>query len=105
MESKMMMSNALPTNSNAVLMMLKVRLLLNEDLALNQSHLIITFGPPISQEFRCRKMQEHFEQMTSLESWSFYSPDHCVVGGGDDCQVYDTIYSSSDMNVFDEVLN
>jgi hypothetical protein len=43
--------------------------------------------------------------MTSLESWSFYSPDCCVVGGGDDCQVYGAIYSSSDMNVFDVVLN
>ncbi len=91
--------------SNVALTMLKVWLLTNEDLALNESHLIITFGLPISQEFRCRRMQEHFEQMTSLEGWSFYSPDHCVVGGGDDCQAYGTIYSSSDMNVFDVVLN
>jgi hypothetical protein len=50
-------------------------------------------------------MKEHFEQMASLEGWSFYSPDHCVVGGGDDCQVYGAIYSSSDINVFDVVLN
>jgi hypothetical protein len=50
-------------------------------------------------------MQEHFEQMTSLEGWSFYSPDHCVVEGGDNCQVYGAVYSSSDMNVFDVVLN
>jgi hypothetical protein len=50
-------------------------------------------------------MQEHFEQMTSLEGWSFCSPDHSVVEGGDDCQVYGIIYSSSDMNVFNVVLN
>jgi hypothetical protein len=42
--------------------------------------------------------------MTSLAGWSFYSPDCCVVGGGDDCQVYGAIYSSSDMIFFDVVL-
>jgi hypothetical protein len=50
-------------------------------------------------------MQQLFEQMTSLDGWSFYSPDSCVVGGGDDCQVCGAVYSSSDMNVFDIVLN
>ncbi len=92
-------------NSNGALTMLNLRLLPNEDLPLHQSHLIITFDPPIVQEFRCRRMQEHFKQMTSLEGCSSYSPDHCVVGGGDDCQVYGAIYSSSDMNVFNVVLN
>jgi hypothetical protein len=43
--------------------------------------------------------------MTSFEGWSFYSPDWCVVGGGGGCQVYGAIYSSSDMDVFDVVLN
>jgi hypothetical protein len=40
-----------------------------------------------------------------LEGWSFYSPNCCVVEGGDDCQVYDAIYSSSGRNVFDVILN
>jgi hypothetical protein len=44
-------------------MMLKMWLLPNEDFDLHQYHLIITFGPPISQEFRCRRMQGHFEQI------------------------------------------
>jgi hypothetical protein len=100
-----MMSNTLPMNSGAALTTLKVWLLPNDDLTLHQSHLIITFGPPFSQEFRCRRMQEYNERMTSLEGWSFYSPDHCVGEGGDDCRVYGAKYSSSDMNVFDVVLN
>ncbi len=45
------------------------RLLTNEDLAFNQSHLIITFVPPMSHEFRCRRMKEHLDRMTSLEGW------------------------------------
>jgi hypothetical protein len=43
--------------------------------------------------------------MTSLEGLSFYSTDHCVVEGVDDCQVYGAMYSSSVMNVFAVVLN
>ena len=42
---------------------------------------------------------------TSLEGWSFYTPDHCVVVGSDDSQVYGALYSSSDMYVFDVLLH
>ncbi len=100
-----MMTNTLPMNLGVAMTMLKVWPLPDDDLPLHQSHLIVTFGPPIIQECRSRRMQEHFEQMNSLEGWSFYSPDHCVVEGGHDCQVYGAIYTSSNMNVFDVVLN
>ncbi len=101
-----MMTNDLPMNLGATMTTLILWPLPDDDLPLHQSHLIITFGLPISQEFWCRRMQEPFEQMTSLEGWSFYSPaDQCVVEGGHDCQVYGAIYSSKDMNVFDVVLN
>jgi hypothetical protein len=50
-------------------------------------------------------MQERLERTTSLEGWSFYSPDHCVVEGGHDCQVYGAVYTISNMNEFDVVLN
>jgi len=71
----------------------------------HQSHLIITLGLPISQEFRSSRIQEHFEQMTSLEGWSFYTPDRYADEVCDDYHVYGALYSSSDMFVFDELLN
>jgi hypothetical protein len=74
-------------------------------LSTHQSHLIVDFGPPLSQELKCRGMQEHFDQMTSSEGWSLYSPDHCVVEGGDDGRVYGAVYPSSDMNLFHVILN
>ncbi len=49
----------------------------DDALPLHQSHLIVTFALPISQEFQSSRMQEHFERMTSLEGWSIYTP----VGG------------------------
>jgi hypothetical protein len=87
--------------------LLKERPPADDALPLHQSHLIVTFGPPItiSQEFRSSWMQEHFERMTSLEGWSIYTPDHCANEVCDDCGVYGAIYSSSDMYVFDELLN
>ena len=77
----------------------------NDALPLHQSHLIVTFGPPISQEFSSSRMQEHFERMTSLEGWSIYTPHHCADEVCDDCGVYGALYSSSDMYIFDELLN
>ncbi len=77
----------------------------DDALPLHQSHLIVTFGPPISQEFRSSRMQEHFERMTSLEDWSIYTPDRCADEVCDDCVVYGALYSSSDMYIFDELLN
>lgn len=74
-------------------------------LPLHQSHLIVTFGPPISQELRSSRMQELFERMPSLDGWSFYIPDHCAVVGSDDSQVYGALYSTSDMYVFDVLLH
>jgi hypothetical protein len=50
-------------------------------------------------------MQEHFERMTSLEGWSIYTPDRCADEVCDDCGVYCALYSSSDMYIFDELLN
>ena len=70
----------------------------DDALPLHQSHLIITFGPPISQEFRSVRMQEHFERMTSLEGWSFYTPDPNVD------QIYGALFSSSDTFIFDQLL-
>jgi hypothetical protein len=49
-------------------------------------------------------MQEHFERMTSLEGWSFYTPDPNVVEGTDDNQIYGALFSSSDTIVFDQLL-
>ncbi len=43
--------------------------------------------------------------MTSLEGWSYYSPDDCVVELSSDDQVYGTVYSSCDMYVFDVILH
>jgi len=77
----------------------------DDALPLHQSHLIVTFGPLISQKFKSSRMQEHFEQMTSLEGWLFYTPDRCADEVCDDCHVYGALYSSSDMYVFDELLN
>ena len=77
----------------------------NDALPLHQSHLILTFGLPITQEFRSSHVQEHFEQITSLEGWSFYSPDRCADEVRDDHHVFGALYSSSDMYVFDELLN
>ena len=77
----------------------------DDALPLHQSHLIVTFGPPICQEFRSLRMQEHFERMPSLDGWSFYTPDHCVVAGSDDSQVYGALYSTNDMYVFDVLLH
>ena len=76
----------------------------DDALPLHQSHLIVTFGPPISHEFRSLRMQEHFERMPSLDGWSFYTPDHCVIVGSDDSQVYGALYSTCDMYVFDVLL-
>jgi hypothetical protein len=98
------MTNRLPINLGDAMTMLKVWLLPDDDLPLHQSHLIVTFGQPISGELRCKRMQEHFERMTSLEGWSFYCPDHCIVEGGYDGQIYDAVYSSSDMKLFDVIL-
>jgi len=43
--------------------------------------------------------------MTSLEGWSFYTPDRCADEVCDDCHVYGALTSSSDMYVFDKLLN
>lgn len=78
----------------------------DDALPLHQSHLIVTFGPPISQELRSSRMQELFERMPSLDGWSFCIPDHCVVVGSNDSQVvYGALYSTSDMYVFDVLLH
>ena len=50
-------------------------------------------------------MQEFFSWMTSLEGWSYYSPDDCVVELSSDDQVYGTVYSSCDMYEFDVILH
>ena len=99
------MTNRLPINLGDTMTMLKVWPLPDDDLPLHQSHLIVTFGQPLSQKLRCRRIQEHFERMTSLEGWSFYCPDHCVVEGDYDGQAYGAVYSSSDMNLFDVILH
>ena len=77
----------------------------DDALPLHQWHLIVTFGPLISQKFRSSRMQEHFEQMTSLEGWSFYTPDRYADEVCDDYHVYGALYSISDMFVFDELMN
>ena len=77
----------------------------DDALPLHQSHLVVTFGPPISQELRSSRMQEHFERMPSLDGWSFYIPDNCVVVRSNDSQVYGALYSTSDMYVFDILLH
>ena len=43
--------------------------------------------------------------MTTLEGWSYYSPDDCVVELSSDDQVYGAVYSSCDMYVFDVILH
>ncbi len=43
--------------------------------------------------------------MTSLEGWSYYSPDDCVVELSSDDEVYGALYSSCDMYVFDVILH
>jgi len=88
---------------------LKVWPIPDDELPLDQSHLILTFGPPMSQEIRCKRMEEHFQKISSLEGWSFYIPDDCVKQqGGDGSEVllvYGAVYSSGDMHAFDEVLD
>ena len=56
----------------------------DDELPLNQSHLILTFGPPMSQEIRCKRIEEHFQKLSSLEGWSFYIPDDGVKQQGGD---------------------
>ncbi len=77
----------------------------DDDLPIDQSYLIVTFGPPISQEFRSKRMQEFFSRMTSLEGWSYYSPDDCGADLSSDEQVYGALYSGSNMYVFDAILH
>ena len=76
----------------------------DDDLPNDQSHLIVTFGPPISRELRCSMMQQLLSRMTSLEGWSYYNPDDCVVELSSDDEVYGALYSSGDMYVFDVTL-
>jgi hypothetical protein len=78
----------------------------NDDLPIDQSHLIVTFGPPISRELRSKRMTEFFSCMNTLEGWSYYIPDKCVtkITCCDD-DVYGALYSSSDMYVFDVILH
>ena len=96
-------------DSAAAMTKLKVWPIPDEELPLDQSHLILTFGPPMSQEIRCNRMEEHFQKISSLQGWSFYIPDDCVKQqGGDGSEVllvYGAIYSSGDMHAFDEVLD
>jgi hypothetical protein len=102
------MTNIVQMDSHAAMTKLKVWPLPDDDFPLNQSHLIITFGPPMTQEIRCRRMKEHFEKLSSLVGWSFYSPDDVVKqegGDGSEVLVYEAVCSSSDMHAFDEVLN
>jgi hypothetical protein len=32
----------------------------------------------MTQEIRCRRMEEHFKKLSLLVGWSFYSPDDDV---------------------------
>ena len=94
----------LMSNSNTMLS-LKEWPPADDALPLHQSHLIVTFGPPISQEFRSSRMQEHFERMASLEGWSFLTPDRSANEVRDDRYVFGALYSCSDMYIFDQLLN
>ncbi len=94
--------------SQAAMTKLKVWPLPDDDFLLDQSHLIITFGPPMTQEMRCRRMEEHFAKLSLLVGWSFYSPDDDEKREGRDGSeelVYGAIYLSDNMHAFDEVLN
>ena len=50
-------------------------------------------------------MQEFFSRMTSLEGWSYYSPDDCVADLSSDEQVYGALYLGSNMYEFDVILH
>ena len=103
-----MMTNEERMDSLVAMTKLKLWPLPDDDLPIDQSHLIITFGPPMNQEIRGRRMEEHFEKLSSLVGWSFFSPEDDVKQqGGDDSEgpVYGAVYSSGDMHAFDEVLN
>ena len=69
-----------------------------DSLPLHQSHIIITFGLPISQELRFSRMQEFFDNIILLDGWSFYRPDPLL---GEECDphlnVYGVVFSTTDM--------
>jgi hypothetical protein len=72
-------------------------------LTINQSHSMISFGNPLTNEMRYLRMQQHGNQITSMEGWSFYFPCNDVEGEGS-CRDYGTLFSSSDMCLFDRVV-
>ena len=85
--------------------LLKVWPLSDDSLPLHQSHIIITFGLPISQELRFSRMQEFFDNIILLDGWSFYRPDHLVEEGDPHLNVYGVVFSTTDMTDFDVLLN
>ncbi len=48
-------------------------------------------------------MQQHCEQITSLDGWLFYTPCNDVEGDGP-CKEYGALDSSIDMSIFDRVV-
>ena len=81
----------------------------DDSLPFHQSHITITFGLPISQEFIMKfmfsRMQKHFINISSLDGWSFYRPDHLVEEGDPHLNVYGVVFSTTDKTDFDVLLN
>jgi hypothetical protein len=50
-------------------------------------------------------MQKHFINISSLDGWSFYRPDHLVEEGDPHLNVYGVVFSTTDKTDFDVLLN
>ncbi len=85
--------------------LLKVWPLSDDSLPLHQSHIILTFSPPISQELKFSRMQELFDTISLLDGWSFYRPDRLVEEGDPHLNVYGMVFFTTGMTDFDVLLN
>ncbi len=78
----------------------------DDALSAHHSHLVITFGAPLSDKMMATGIQHLRQQIDWIEGWRFYIPSDSdgieeSVGSG---REYKALYSTSDMIVFDRVV-
>ncbi len=71
------------------------------------SHLVITFGAPLSDKMRSAWIQQLRERINWIKGWTFYIPRSDSDGIEESVgsyREYGALYSTSDMTVFDRVV-
>jgi hypothetical protein len=72
-----------------------------------QSHLLITFGAPLSDKMKSAGIQQLRQRnVGSIDCWTFYIPSDSdgIEESVGSCREYGALYSSSNMIVFDIVV-